>query len=364
MSDNELVLRIKKALAVPEKIDARTVAVFGGGLFVGFLLALALSAMNEQREKIASYDEVMASSAIQKAQEVLENSGDDAASLLLSHESALYGEKKYDGQALAASMPIDSKEMWIAWMEKHRTEDRAFLEQRWELAQSFIRSHELWRPEDVKAFLLAPREKFVRERNKGYEYSDTWLPIGYGATITDPDVVAMMTSALEIKAGEKVLEIGTGSGYQSSILCSLTNEVYSIEIIKPLFLETDRIYRDLAPSYPAFNNITRKLGDGYFGWEKYGPFDKIIVTCAIDHIPPPLLKQMTPNAIMVLPMGPPSRQSIMQVVKHTDADGSVSLKRSDIYNGLGVHFIPFTDKSGKSYSASIAEEGGRSDGGM
>ncbi len=353
MSDKELDASAKKAIAIPAAIDARSVAVFGGGLCVGFILALVLSLMNSDRYRISTYDEVMVSSAIQKAQEVLDSQGD--SDILLTHESIVYADK-YDGQAFAASMPIDSKEVWLSWMEKNRSEDRAFLEQRWELAQSFVRSHELWRPEDVRAFLLAPRERFVRERNKGHEYSDTWLPIGYGATITDPDVVAMMTSALEIKPGEKVLEIGTGSGYQSSILSSLTNEVYSIEIIKPLFLETDRIYNDIRTVYPAFNNIRRKLGDGYFGWEKYGPFDKIIVTCAIDHIPPPLLKQLTPNGIMVLPMGPPSRQSIMQIVKKTDASGAVSLTRSDVYNGLGVHFIPFTDDSGRSYSASLPED--------
>lgn len=353
MSDTELSFKHARGFAVPGRVDARTVAVFGGGLCAGFILAVILFVTNADHYRISTYDEVMISSALQKAQEVLESQG--KSDVLLTHERSAYGTK-YDGQALAASMPVESKEAWLAWMEKNRTEDRDFLEQRWALADSFVKSHELWRPEDLKAFLLAPREKFVRERNKGHEYSDTWLPIGYGATITDPDVVAMMTSALEIKPGEKVLEIGTGSGYQASILCSLTNEVYSIEIIKPLFLETDQIFNELISTYPAFKNISRKLGDGYYGWEKYAPFDKIIVTCAIDHIPPPLLKQLTPNGIMVLPMGPPSRQSIMQIVKKTDASGKVTLTRSDVYNGLGVHFIPFTDDSGRSYSTSIPEE--------
>jgi protein-L-isoaspartate(D-aspartate) O-methyltransferase len=140
-----------------------------------------------------------------------------------------------------------------------------FLEDRWNLAQDFVLSSELKRPEDVEAFLLAPREHFVRAQNKGFEYADTWLPIGYGATITDPDVVAMMTTTLSINPGDRVLEIGTGSGYQSTILSYLTSEVYTIEIIKPLFIETDHLHRDLEKFYPSYSSIGRKLGDGYYG---------------------------------------------------------------------------------------------------
>jgi protein-L-isoaspartate(D-aspartate) O-methyltransferase len=240
-------------------------------------------------------------------------------------------------------------------MRANRSDSPAFLEQRYELAQTFINSRELKRPEDVRAFLLTPREHFVRSRNRGLEYADTWLPIGYGATITDPDVVAMMTTTLSINPGEKVLEIGTGSGYQSAILSYLTTEVYTIEIIKPLFIETDQLYRDLEKSYPSYGAINRKLGDGYYGWEKYAPFDKIIVTCAIDHIPPPLLKQLKAGGIMVLPLGPPGRQYIMEVKKELDEKGDFILSRRDVYNGLRVSFIPFRDEIGTSYSSPVTE---------
>ena len=262
----------------------------------------------------------------------------------------------YDGPGFAQSMPIANKETWLSWMRTGKRGDSpVFLEERWALARSFVGTAELKRPEDVRAFLLTPREHFVRARNKGYEYADTWLPIGYGATITDPDVVSMMTTTLAVKPGEKVLEIGTGSGYQSAILSYLTTEVYTIEIIKPLFAETDQLYRDLEETFPSYGAIRRKLGDGYYGWEQYAPFDKIIVTCAIDHIPPPLLKQLKAGGIMVLPLGPPGRQYIMEVKKQVAEDGTVTLSRRDVYNGLRVSFIPFRDAAGGSYSTSPPE---------
>jgi protein-L-isoaspartate(D-aspartate) O-methyltransferase len=184
------------------------------------------------------------------------------------------------------------------------------------------------------------------------------MPVGWGATITDPDVVSMMTTTLDVKPDSKVLEIGTGSGYQSAILSHLTDYVYSIEIIEPLYRETNALYNELTPSYPNYSNIRRKLGDGFFGWEKYAPFDRIIVTCAIDHLPPPLIQQLNPGGIMVVPLGPPGRQNIMEVKKTVDDKGNVSLTRRDVYNGLGVRFIPFRSDSGQSYSGAARVEGG------
>jgi protein-L-isoaspartate(D-aspartate) O-methyltransferase len=98
------------------------------------------------------------------------------------------------------------------------------------------------------------------------------------------------------------------------------------------------------------------LGDGYYGWEEFAPFDKIIVTCSIDHIPPPLLRQLNPGGIMVLPLGPPNRQYIMEIVKNEDADGSITLSRRDVYNGQSVKFIPFRDEGGASYSTPVFEK--------
>jgi protein-L-isoaspartate(D-aspartate) O-methyltransferase len=248
------------------------------------------------------------------------------------------------------TLPMDSREHYVEYMEKHLGEDGTFLEKRWASAQHFIKTHEL-QGNAIEAYLRTPREHFVRARNIARAYDDTWMPIGWGATITDPDVVSMMTTTLDVKPGQKVLEIGTGSGYQSAILSHLTNFVYTIEIIEPLYRETDALYGELESRYPGYKNIHRKLGDGFYGWEKYAPFDRIIVTCAVDHLPPPLIQQLTPNGIMVVPLGPPARQYIMKVERVTDEKGTITLKRTDVYNGVGVRFIPFRNDQGKSYSS-------------
>jgi protein-L-isoaspartate(D-aspartate) O-methyltransferase len=160
----------------------------------------------------------------------------------------------------------------------------------------------------------------------------------------------MMTTALDVKPNHKVLEIGTGSGYQSAILSNLSPYIYTIEIIQPLYYQTDDLYEMLESDYPSYKQIVRKLGDGFYGWEKYAPFDRIIVTCSIDHLPPPLIKQLSANGIMIVPLGPPGRQFIMEVKKSVNENGNVVLKRRDVYNGLSVKFIPFRHESGESYS--------------
>ncbi len=247
------------------------------------------------------------------------------------------------------TLPMDSKERFVDFMAGRFGEERSYLEERWELAQTLLDTGEL-QGNAIEAFLRTPREHFVREANLSHAYADTWMPIGYGATITDPDVVSMMTTTLDVQPDHRVLEIGTGSGYQSAILSHLANHVYTIEIIEPLYHETDALYRSLEGRYPGYRNIARKLGDGFYGWEKYAPFDRIIVTCAIDHLPPPLIQQLAPDGIMVVPLGPPARQYIMKVERITDEKGGVTLKRTDVYNGVGVQFIPFHDERGQSYS--------------
>jgi protein-L-isoaspartate(D-aspartate) O-methyltransferase len=334
-----------------KSVAAPAVVMLVTGLILGCVFGLCLPLLvTAQSERVAAYEEVAAQFAVEEATRLAIQYGTGSAEYGLAYET-LPGVKKYDGPALAQSMPIETKEAWLSWMRSNRSDAPVFLEERWDLAQSFIESSELKRPEDVRAFLLASREHFVRPQNKGLEYADTWLPIGYGATITDPDVVAMMTTTLNIRPEDRVLEIGTGSGYQSAILSYLSTEVYTIEIIKPLFVETDALYRDLEKFFPSYGAINRKLGDGYYGWDKYKPFDKIIVTCSIDHIPPPLLQQLKPGGIMVLPLGPPGRQYIMEVKYSVAEDGAITLNRRDVYNGMGVKFIPFRDEAGTSYSA-------------
>jgi protein-L-isoaspartate(D-aspartate) O-methyltransferase len=140
-----------------------------------------------------------------------------------------------------------------------------------------------------------------------------------------------------------VLEIGTGSGFQSALLTYLTPHVHSIEIIPELAARTRGVYdRLIGAGYREYSAIATRSGDGYFGWEEAAPFDKIIVTCGIDHVPPPLLQQLKPNGVMVIPIGPPGAQHVLKIVKNQAADGSIAVERSDIYHGSIVNFVPFT----------------------
>jgi protein-L-isoaspartate(D-aspartate) O-methyltransferase len=148
--------------------------------------------------------------------------------------------------------------------------------------------------------------------------------------------------------GEKVLEIGTGSGYQSAYLANLTDKVYSIEIIKPLAERTPATYDGaISRGYSEFKSVRSKAADGYHGWAEEAPFDKIIVTCGIDHIPPALLQQLKVGGIMVIPVGAPGAQRLLKVTKEQGADGNFAITRSDIYNGRVVPFVPFTKLEGE-----------------
>src|SRR6185503_13057097 len=165
-------------------------------------------------------------------------------------------------------------------------------------------------------FLMVPREEFCLPHDKGVIYDVNYHSIGYGVTITGPRVVGRMTSTIDVKRRENVLEIGTGSGYQSAYLSNLTDKVWTVEIIKPLAERTRGLYDALIKrGYTEYQSINTKQADGYYGWEENAPFDKIIVTCGIDHIPPPLLQQLTPNGIMVIPVGPLGAQHVLKAVK-------------------------------------------------
>ena len=197
-----------------------------------------------------------------------------------------------------------------------------------------------------RAFLLTPRDEFVLKRDIGRAYERDFHDIGFGVTISGPLVVSRMTSTIDVQPGEKVLEIGTGSGYQSAYLANLTDKVWSIEIIKPLAERTRGVYDALIErGYTELKSIASKNADGYYGWEEAGPFDKIIVTCGIDHIPPPLLKQLRPNGLMVIPVGPPGQHVILKIVKHENPDGSIRVARSNVYNKI-VPFVAFTKLDG------------------
>jgi len=183
----------------------------------------------------------------------------------------------------------------------------------------------------LAAMRSVPRHWFVPESMQREAYADRPLPIGYGQTISQPYIVALMTELLETKPGAKILEIGTGSGYQAAILTKFTPEVYTIEIVEPLHKQA------LARLQQFGLGPDRVIhGDGYFGLEKAAPFDGIIVTAAADHIPPPLIQQLRPGGRMIIPVGPVhATQRLVVVTK--DQSGKV---RS--HTVTPVRFVPLT----------------------
>jgi protein-L-isoaspartate(D-aspartate) O-methyltransferase len=245
------------------------------------------------------------------------------------------------------SPPTDARASFIDWMVKNRGEDPHFLGERFDRLQDMVARHDIWEKRNIRAFLLTPREEFVTKPNLSRAYVWHYLDIGFGVSITGPNTVARMTNSLDVQFGDKILEIGTGSGYQSAYLSNLTEKVWSIEIIAALH-ERTRGIRDslIARGYAEYKSITTKNADGYYGWEEAAPFDKIIVTCGIDHVPPPLLRQLRPNGIMVIPVGPPGAQHVLKLTKKQNADSSFTVTRADIYNGGLQSFVPFTKLEG------------------
>lgn len=194
------------------------------------------------------------------------------------------------------------------------------------------------RDERVCAAMRAvPRHEFVPDHLRGRAYVDSPLPIGHDQTISQPYIVALMTELLEITADSKVLEIGTGSGYQAAVLAHLTPHVYTIEIVEPL---AERAAKTLKEQ--GYDEINCRGGDGYGGWPEHAPFDGIIVTCAPEHVPPALWEQLKPGGRMVIPVGGQQEVQRLEVIIKT-ADGE---RRSRTV--LPVRFVPLTrDKKGE-----------------
>ncbi len=187
--------------------------------------------------------------------------------------------------------------------------------------------------EDVlRAMRAVPRHLFVPQEEQAYAYGDHPLSIGYGQTISQPYIVALMTELLELEKGDKVLEVGTGSGYQAAVLAEMPGvEVYTIEIIPDLAESADKRLEEL-----GYTQVHRTQGDGYYGWPEYAPFDAIIVTAAPDHLPHPLVDQLANEGRMVIPVGAPGRyQTLWKFVKEPDGELRA-------FNMGGVAFVPFT----------------------
>ncbi len=183
----------------------------------------------------------------------------------------------------------------------------------------------------IRAMETVPRHRFVPEEYLDQAYANHPLPIGYGQTISQPYIVALMTQELDLEPGERVLEIGTGSGYQAAVLAELGVEVYTIEIIEPLAdLAAERLTR------LGYASIHTRHGDGYYGWPGKAPFDAIIVTAAPDHVPPPLLEQLKVGGVMVIPVGPVGAYQELWRITRTGEETYESESLG------GVAFVPLT----------------------
>ncbi|MBN2594688.1 MAG: protein-L-isoaspartate(D-aspartate) O-methyltransferase [Sedimentisphaerales bacterium] len=192
-------------------------------------------------------------------------------------------------------------------------------------------------PNVLSAMRTVPRHAFVRPTEQNYAYTDNPLPIGYDQTISQPYIVAFMTEALKLTRNSKVLEIGTGSGYQAAVCAEIAQEVYSIEIVEELAKISKKRLKEL-----GYRNVFTKYGDGFFGWPEHAPFDTIIGTAAAGRIPEPLIEQLTPGGRMILPYGSPRGfQYLVLVTK--DKDGKISRK-----NVMPVRFVPMTGEVQKS----------------
>ncbi len=180
----------------------------------------------------------------------------------------------------------------------------------------------------LDAMLKVPRHLFVGEEFQGLAYSDQPLPVGEEQTISQPYMVALMTELLRLEGDEKVLEIGTGSGYQTAVLAELAREVYTVEIIKTLARKAKKLLEDT-----GYGNIHFRIGDGYFGWEEHAPFDVIIVTCGPDEVPQPLVDQLAEGGRLVIPVG--SMYQTLTILEKVEGE----IKE---HESISCRFVPMT----------------------
>ncbi|NLW50566.1 MAG: protein-L-isoaspartate(D-aspartate) O-methyltransferase [Candidatus Brocadiaceae bacterium] len=216
--------------------------------------------------------------------------------------------------------------------DRPRIEERAA--ERTAMVRDQIEARGVKDPDVLRAMRNAPRHLFVPQNMRRAAYDDSPLPIGHGQTISQPYIVALMTELLAIRPGDRVLEVGTGSGYQAAVLAELTPHVYSIEILEALH---ERASAQLAAV--GYGTIRTRRDDGYYGWPDEAPFDAIIVTAAAGHVPPPLTAQLRPGGRMAIPVGPVyGAQQLVLISK--DEEGRLSTR-----SVLPVRFVPLTGRA-------------------
>jgi protein-L-isoaspartate(D-aspartate) O-methyltransferase len=215
-------------------------------------------------------------------------------------------------------------------------EDPALKRARQNMVAHDLKGRGITDPGVLKAMERVPRHRFLSKDKWSVAYSDTALPIAEGQTISQPYVVALMTQSLGLKPGEKVLEIGTGSGYQAAILAELNTEVYTIEIRKGLADHSKAVLKEL-----GYETVKVRHGDGYFGWSEQAPFDAVIVTCAANHIPPPLIEQLRVGGRLIIPLGSTSYWQTLTLIEK-------SMDELDVRHLGGVLFVPMIGQIRKS----------------
>ena len=193
-----------------------------------------------------------------------------------------------------------------------------------------LRARDISSPRVLEAMLAVPRHLFVPESLRDEAYRDSPLPIGHDQTISQPYIVAFMTQALDVQPEHRVLEIGTGSGYQAAVLAALAKEVYTIEIVTPLAEQA----RERLPAL-GYRNVQVRTGNGYLGWPEHAPYDRVMVTAAPDHVPDALLKQLKIGGLMAIPVGTAIQE--LRILRRT-ATGTETLST------LPVRFVPMTSK--------------------
>jgi protein-L-isoaspartate(D-aspartate) O-methyltransferase len=205
------------------------------------------------------------------------------------------------------------------------------IEERVKMVASQIHARDVNNPNVLKAMQIVPRHAFVRKSERRVAYVDSPLPIGYDQTISQPYIVAFMTEALQLDPNSKVLEIGTGSGYQAAVCAEIAKGVYTIEIVKELAEIAKKRLKELG--YP---NVFVKAGDGFFGWPEHAPFDAIIGTAAAGRVPEPLIEQLKPGGRMILPVGGPRDFQYLVLITKDDK-GNLTRKKV-----MPVRFVPMT----------------------
>jgi len=232
--------------------------------------------------------------------------------------------------SLSPTRPLPTASEQVAAPIPTPTEPERYRVARMDMVHDQIQARGIADEAVLEAMRTVPRHLFVPKEWRSQAYADHPLPIGYNQTISQPFIVAWMTELLQVGPGDRVLEVGTGSGYQAAVLGELGCEVYTVEIIEALAQTATERLREM-----GHERVTVRHTDGYFGWEEHAPYDAIIVTCAPDHIPSPLIAQLGEGGRMVLPVGPPGGyQSLFLVTKE---NGEVRSK-----NLGGVRFVPLT----------------------